>query len=117
MPEYIIRINLSALEKIKTEPFRRYQLLENSNYLRSLLKSEGFITAGESQIVPIILGDVLSTLKVSDYLKKQGYWVTAVRPPTVPTGQTRIRISLSSSHRKEDIERFVKLLIEANKDE
>lgn len=63
-----------------------------------------------SHIVPIVLGNNLSTTELSNELKELGYWVTAIKSPTVQKGSERIRISLNSRLELEDIDKFGKIL-------
>ncbi len=107
LPPMVISANLAALEVVKNEPFRRETLLANAVYLRNRLKEKGFQVKGASQIIPIIIGENKETVSMSEFLKSQGYWVLPVRPPTVPKGQARLRISLSFDHSREELDRFV----------
>jgi len=107
LPEAIISSNIAALEVVKEEPFRREKLLLNASRLRSMLKDRAFSAGGESQIIPVVIGDNKKTVIMSDELKQKGYWVTPVRPPTVPPGEARLRISLTYDHSEEVLERFV----------
>lgn len=63
-------------------------------------------------IQPILLGDSETALMWSEKLKQKGFWVTAIRPPTVPAGQARLRITLSASHSKQQIDSLLKALME-----
>lgn len=63
-------------------------------------------------IQPILLGDSETALRWSEKLKQKGFWVTAIRPPTVPTGQARLRITLSASHSQQQIESLLQALAE-----
>ena len=65
-----------------------------------------------SPIQPIMLGDSETTLQWSEKLKQKGFWVTAIRPPTVPPGQARLRITLSASHSKAQINSLLQALRE-----
>ena len=107
LPEAIMAANLVAIEIVGKEPNRRKLLLENAEYFRSKVKSLGFDTRGESQIVPIVLGDNEKVLKFSSSLRKKGWWVTPVRPPTVPKGEARLRMSLTFDHSKSDLDRLI----------
>jgi 8-amino-7-oxononanoate synthase len=55
----------------------------------------------------VILGGNRETVNVSEALREKGYWVTPVRPPTVPEGEARLRLSLSYAHSREVLERFI----------
>ncbi len=61
-------------------------------------------------IQPIILGASETALQWSDELKKRGFWVSAIRPPTVPQGQARLRVTLSASHSTADIDSLLEAL-------
>ena len=80
------------------EPWRRETLLDRSTRFRELLRERGFAAAGASQIVPVILGENRRALAFAKALQEKGYWVVPVRPPTVPPGQARLRLSLTALH-------------------
>ncbi len=61
-------------------------------------------------IIPIMIGDEMAALNVSDRLLQQGILVPAIRPPTVPFGTSRLRVSLSAAHSEADIERLIEAL-------
>jgi 8-amino-7-oxononanoate synthase len=107
LPPSVIAADMAAIDLVGKEPHRRRELLSNAGYLRGRLKEEGFHVKGESQIIPVILGGNEETVGMSEGLKKKGYWVTPVRPPTVPAGEARLRISLSYAHSREALKKFV----------
>jgi len=110
LPAPVIAANLAAIEIVKHEPQRRQKVLLNAEYLRKGLKEKGFTVKGESQIVPLISEDNLLTLKLRDKLKKAGFWVLAVRPPTVPPGQARLRFSLNYWHSRQILDNVINAL-------
>lgn len=84
---------------------RREQLRKLSVKLRLQLHSQGWQTAvGDSPIVPVIIGENAATMELSQRLQKAGYCVPAIRPPTIPPGTARLRISLCACHSIEQIE-------------
>jgi len=98
-------INLSL------QTWRHDKLYERIAYFREhALKAGLMIMASESAIQPIIIGKSEDALKVSDYLKQQGIWVSAIRPPTVPKNTARLRVTLSSNHQLSDIKKLVEQL-------
>ena len=64
--------------------------------VHSLIKSRDIVTPSSTHIIPIITGDNENTLKVSERLRAMGYYIPAIRPPTVPVGSSRLRISLTA---------------------
>ncbi|MDD5686559.1 MAG: 8-amino-7-oxononanoate synthase [Elusimicrobia bacterium] len=106
LPPQIIACNLASIDLIKGEPFRREELLENAKYFYNELKSKKFEIRGNSHIVPVIIGDNTKTVEFAKRLQKKGYWVLPIRPPTVPTGESRLRFSLTFYHNKEVLQKL-----------
>ena len=95
----------AALDIIQREPQRRQRLIDHGRYLREKCRERLWDTGGsESYIVPIILGTAERTVDVSRRLFERGFFVPAIRPPTVPPAGSRLRISLMSEHTQEDID-------------
>jgi len=98
----------ASLSVIESEPWRRGQLLSRARYLRERLRDAGIAVAqGDSQIVPVILGDNSRAVEVAGMLQRQGFDVRAIRPPTVPPGTARLRLSVNAGLSEELIDRFV----------
>ena len=68
------------------------------------LTSMGIDSTNETPIFPILIGSNEDTLAVSDYLYEAGIIGTAIRPPTVPIGESRIRLTVTAAHNKEQID-------------
>lgn len=85
---------------------RRAHLESISSVLREKLSDSGLRTAGDSHIVPVILGENEPCLAAADSLRRTGIWACAIRHPTVPRGQARIRLSVSAAFSPEDIMRL-----------
>jgi len=64
----------------------------------------------DSAIQPLIVGDNQHALRLADTLRQQGCWVTAIRPPTVPVGTARLRLTLTQAHETQDIDRLLEVL-------
>ena len=64
----------------------------------------------QTAIQPIIVGDNQRTLQLAASLRERGLWVTAIRPPTVPTGSARLRITLTAAHTESDIDALLEAL-------
>lgn len=90
---------MAALEIVRSEPIRRRQLLESADYLRAELRRQGW-TLGPSvtQIIPIVVGRPEMALELSAALAERGLFVPPIRPPSVPEGESCLRISLCASH-------------------
>jgi 8-amino-7-oxononanoate synthase len=89
----------------------RLALLAQAARLRAALKAQGWdCGASASQIVPVLVGAESNALTLSAELEKRGFLVPAIRPPTVPRGASRLRLSLSAAHRPEDIDALIAAL-------
>jgi 8-amino-7-oxononanoate synthase len=95
----------ASLEVIAKEPERRERLLARSAQLRARLSMEG-----RSQIIPVVLGENERALRVARTLQAAGFDVRAIRPPTVPEGTARLRISVNQGLSKIALERFADAL-------
>jgi 7-keto-8-aminopelargonate synthetase-like enzyme len=102
---------VSILER---EPQHVRSLRDNVARMRDGLARSGIATRGErwSPIVPLLLGDERHAVAVSDALLDRGYFVSAIRPPTVPRGTSRLRITVSARHTADEIDALVAALTE-----
>jgi 8-amino-7-oxononanoate synthase len=102
---------LKALELIQTQPGLRRRLQENIVSIRIGLKTLGLtVPPGNSPIIPVIVGDADKAVMISNELEKKGIWIPAIRPPTVPPGTSRLRITVSAAHSDDDISRLIAAL-------
>jgi 8-amino-7-oxononanoate synthase len=102
---------LCAVEIIIDAKDKRAKLKQNADYLREKLKNLGLDTAAStSHIIPVIIGDNKKTLEISKKLFEKGFFVVAIRPPTVAPGTARLRISVQCDHTKEQIDGLVNAL-------
>jgi len=96
---------LAAIRIIRQEPHRRRRLQDNASFLRNRLKKIGLnIGSSTSQIIPVIIGNSEKTLIAAKELETKGFFILAIRPPTVPKGAARLRISVQSGHTQEQLE-------------
>ncbi|MCK5802776.1 MAG: 8-amino-7-oxononanoate synthase [Lentisphaeria bacterium] len=109
---------LGAFEALEHEPDLGRTLLDRAERFRSQLHELGFDTgASESQIIPIMVGDSERALALSRRLREAGILAIAIRPPTVPEGTARLRLSVTLAHTAEDLDRTAQTLAEAARQE
>jgi 8-amino-7-oxononanoate synthase len=102
---------IAAIDIVKTEPQRRVELLQRAEKLRATFSADGWdVGSSQSQIIPIILGDVDRTMTMAADLRRDGLLVPGIRPPSVPEGHSLLRVSLSFGHTDVMIERLVTAL-------
>ncbi len=110
-PPALAAAALAALDVVRDEPHRRVELLARADRLRTAHSQQGWNTgAATCQIIPVIVGDPGAAVALSAELRRRGLFVPAIRPPSVPEGQSLLRISLSYSHTGEMIESLINAL-------
>ena len=115
-PPLLAAATLAALDVIAAEPQRRPQLQANIQQLREGLQAQGWqLVESHTAIQPIIVGDAARTLALSQRLADQGILAVAIRPPTVPQGTSRLRVTLSAAHTAEHVGRLVEVMAEFNR--
>lgn len=101
----------AALELIPEMDARRQDLLAKADYLRQTLQDMGWQTGTSStQIIPVMIGKEAEALTLSAWLAENGILISAIRPPTVPSGASRIRMSLSALHTRDHVDRVLDVL-------
>jgi len=107
----VIGANLAAVKLLDEEPERRNRVCELASELRRALKEDlGLHTPSESQIVPVMVGDSQSALSLAESLRDAGFFVKAIRSPTVPEGTARIRLSVTANHSLQDVRQLLEVL-------
>ncbi len=102
---------LAAVKLARKEHWRRERLVELAAQLRMRTAALGFeLLPSDTPIQPLLCGDDARALAMAAALEAQGFWVAAIRPPTVPEGQARLRITLSALHTPADVEALVDAL-------
>lgn len=105
---------LASVDEIEQGDARRAHLQTLIHTLRDGLKTTRWqLAPSQTAIQPLIVGDNHEALALSAALQAQGILVPAIRPPTVPVGTARLRISLSAAHALEDVERLIKAILQA----
>ncbi len=98
----------AALDVVEAEPWRRHRLASLAATLRRRLRERGWpIRDDPTPIVPVPLGDAEATVAWSSRLADHGFYAPAIRPPTVPPGGGRLRLSLRADMADEDVDRLV----------
>ncbi len=111
-PPALAAATMKSLEIIETESWRREKLAELISYFRQQMAAVDLeLMPSETAIQPILVGDNHRALEISELLLTQGILVTAIRPPTVPVGTARLRVTLSAEHDKQHIDRLVRALL------
>ena len=105
---------IQSIELIQQEQWRRDKILQLSDLLTQELDDNITILPSDSSIHAIIMGDEKNALKVSEQLKEQGIWLTAIRPPTVAIGSSRLRVTICTNHNSNDIKRLALCLNKAH---
>jgi len=100
-----------SLNIIQSESWRRDKLNDNIQFFKNLSQQKGLETiASDTAIQPIIIGDNERLLYIKQQLFEKGFLIGAIRPPTVPKGTARIRITLTAEHEQKDIQVLLDLL-------
>lgn len=104
---------LEALRLLKADPEKYLgRLCENTVYMRSCLSEAGLnIIAGETPIIPLMIGDEKKTVAYAQACRKEGILLSAIRPPSVPAGTSRIRLTVTAVHTKEEMKKAAAILI------
>ena len=96
---------VAAIEVMRDEPQRQRRVRELARHVR-----QAFGLEGDSPIVPIVLRDESAALAAAEKLRKEGFLVLPVRPPTVPRGTSRLRLTLSCEHSNDEVDRLIEML-------
>lgn len=118
LPPAVAAMSLSALEIFRREPDRRARLRRNISHFRRLASEKKIrLGASETAIQPVFpatsndstipTDSTRLVMWTSERLKEAGFWVLPIRPPTVPVGTDRLRVTLTSEHTLDEIERLV----------
>jgi 8-amino-7-oxononanoate synthase len=104
LPPQVIAATRRNWTRAREQHWRRARLWDNAALFRARLNEAGFrIVAGDSPIVPLLVGDNAPALRFGEALQAEGICAVAIRPPTVPEGSARIRFSLMATHTAEQL--------------
>ncbi len=105
LPPTVAASALASIELLESGPERVTRLRENARYFRDQLGALGFKPlAGETPIIPVILGETAAAIRMSELLLDEGVFVTGFGFPVVPQGQARVRCQISSAHTREALD-------------
>ena len=113
LPPAVMAMGMAAIDLVMREPERRQALWNNCEGLRAGLKELGYSLGGsQSQILPLMVGDATACMRLSQKLLDGGIFAQGIRPPTVPAGTSRLRITLMATHTREHIDQALKVFKE-----
>ena len=108
VPPALAAATRAALGVIRDEPWRRERVLRLAAEFRAGAEALGLrLATSSTPIQPVIVGDERAALAASAALLDAGYFVPAIRPPTVPAGSSRLRFTFSAAHSDVDLERLL----------
>ena len=117
LPPSIAAAADASLAVMQAEPQRIERLWDNAAYLKERLEAAGFqfgLTA--SPILPLIIGDASVSVEMARRLFERGVYVIAIRPPTVPLGTARLRITPIADHGRADLDEAIAALIQSGRE-
>jgi glycine C-acetyltransferase len=107
LPPTVAASSLAAVRVLRADPTRVTRLRDNANWFRDAIREAGFAPlAGETPIVPIIVGETSLAIQMSELLLAEGVFVTGFGFPVVPKGEARVRCQVSADHTRDDLERW-----------
>lgn len=116
LPPALVYGIICCIEIMKNRKEERRRLLKNAEILRGKLLSAGFnLSNSSSQIIPLVVGHEQKTINFAEHLMREGVFAVAIRPPTVPPGTSRIRLSLTSALCEKDVQVISEIIMHAGK--
>ena len=113
LPPAVAAAVLASLQLLRREPQRRARLQQHIAYFKTGAKQRGIdLLPSQTAIQALLVGDNQHVLALDKQLMQQGFLVSAIRPPTVPVGGARLRITLSAEHKEEHIDRLLDCLMQ-----
>jgi glycine C-acetyltransferase/8-amino-7-oxononanoate synthase len=111
LPPPVVAASLAALDVMEREPERIEALKHNARYIRRRMAEMGLcINESEIPIIPLIVGDSKKALELAAALFEEGIFCQAIRPPSVPEGTSRLRITVMATHTRDHIDRAVEAI-------
>ena len=111
LPPTVAATSLAALELIEREPERVENLKRNAAYFSGALGDAGVdVNHTEIPIIPLVIGEADEALDVANRLFEEGIFCGAIRPPSVPVGSSRLRLTIMATHTREQLDRAVEAI-------
>jgi len=111
MPASVAGASRTSLRLVKSEQWRRDKLYENIRYFKRICAEQSLtLLESDTAIQPLFVGSENDALKLSEFLRCKNILVSAIRPPTVPEGTSRLRITLCATHETSQLEQLVDVL-------
>lgn len=107
LPPYVAAFNLALLRGDFSIRERVSKAQALASLVRENLKKKSFKVIGNSLIIPVIIGDADRTAAFSQRLEDMGFRIPAIREPTVPKGQSRLRLTITAAHTEKDVDRLL----------
>lgn len=115
-PPAAVGAALAALRLVERQPEIRAQLWRNARYLRTGLERMGYqVPSEDSPIIPILIGDSTKTMCLAQALLEEGVFAPGIRPPAVPEGRSRIRVTVMAVHTGDDLDQALSAFARAGK--
>ena len=113
MPPDACASTTAALDLIQRDTSLRQRLWHNTKTISQHLQNLGFdLAQSQTHIIPILVGDAQKTVEISEHLYNRGIYLYGIRPPTVPEGQSRLRLSVMATHTDDDIAQLLDAMTE-----
>jgi 7-keto-8-aminopelargonate synthetase-like enzyme len=111
LPPGVCAASLKAVEIVKREPGLVARLQKNATKMRAALNEKGLpVMKGETQIIPLVVGSTGLVMRLSAELLGRGVFIQGIRPPTVPEGSARLRLTVSAAHTDKDMDSAAEVL-------
>jgi glycine C-acetyltransferase/8-amino-7-oxononanoate synthase len=118
LPPAVMAMGIAAIDLVMREPERRQALWSNRERLKIGLTELGYSLGNScSQILPLMIGDPTRCMKLSEAALQRGVFAQGIRPPTVPPGTSRLRITVMATHRLEHIEQALETFKDLKQDD
>lgn len=111
LPPAVCAVSSRAIDLVRSHPELRLALRDNIAFMRKGLRGLGFkVSDDPTPIIPMIIGDAEETMRASSVLLEKGVYVSGIRPPTVPEGTSRLRLTVTAAHTRDMLERVLDVI-------